>query len=1712
MNRMRKIVRRTLVATAAGAVVFASSAASAEDTTFPDGTLLDDPGRGAWQITQPLPITAHTDFAAGGLSMPVHPDVHDHRLFASTPSPSNTALMCPVPPSAALRRDSKPAQVRADAKAVAAGEASGKPLFSASRNSAATVLGTYGAQASPRHVMAGGTAASARAVETHGVPFFPSASDDFREGFARIINHSDLGGDVRITAVDDDGQAKAPLTLAVGPRQTVHFNSGDLEQGNAAKGLSGGAGAGNGDWRLVLESDLDIEVLGYVRTADGFLTAMHDVVAAEDGVHRVPTFNPGSNDDQVSRLRIANPGDQTAEVTIRGIDDLGRAADAVAEIDIPPGAARTLDARELESGTGAWDGLGDGTGKWRLLVESAQPIEVMSLLESPTRHLSNLSTTPPPDADDGVHAVPFFPAAGGERQGFVRIVNRSDTRVEVRIRAFDDSDWDYGEVTMSLDANAAAHFNSEDLETGNPGKGLGGIGSGQGDWRLELASDAEIDVLGYLRTRSGGFLTAMHDIAPSIGVRHRVALFNPASNRDQVSRLRIVNPGDEATEVAITGIDGQGASPGQSVRLTVPGRQSRTISAQQLEAGADGLEGALGDGMGKWQLNVRSEQPIMVMSLLASPTGHLTNLSTAPRRGAGATSAEVFEALIAAPVLESKCVNCHVEGGASGTTRLVFASTANSDHRALNLDVLRNFVGTVEDGAALLLQKIQGVGHGGGEQVSADSRDFENVAWFLDLLGREAAAVSASAETLFDNVAMASPRTLLRRAGLLFAGRVPTPAEYEFVATATDDDLREAIRNLMTGPGFHEFVLRAANDRLLTDRFVDEDTLENRGHFFHFDNKYYRLRGAAVKNGENRAFNEWHNAVQYGVARAPLELIAHVAENDLPYTEVLTADYVMANRLAKESYTGKGAVDHPEDVHRFLPAQITDYYTHAQGYRARFEPDIGLRILSPGEGNTAIPHAGILNTLVFLKRYPTTATNRNRARARWTYYHFLGVDIENAASRTTDPDALADTDNPTMGNANCTVCHTVLDPAAGAFQNYGDIGLYRDEPGGLDSLDEFYKNPVGEEFEIEAESFEDRDTVSAQLELDDNSRVLINFVNDYWQADTGIDRNLRLDTLELRDTHGNVVFEADLATLKNQDCGEAAAGEDGGDPDHWVILSDCGVRVDVDIPGPGTYEATVAAWADQAGDELAKLGIAATPYRRGDTWYRDMRGPGFDGDVAPEPGNSIQWLARSIAEDPRFAEAAVKFWWPAIMGGDVVEPPQDEHDPGFDAQLLAASAQAAEVRALAEGFRTGFHGGSPFNLKDLLAEIALSDWFRAEGLDGDHSPVQREALAHAGGSRLLTPEELADKTDTLTGFQWGRWEHPSARPFRQQTDSLTDVHGYRLLYGGIDSNGITDRSRDLTSVMASVARTHATESSCPIVFREFYLLADENRRLFGGIHKNVSPVAEAGDSFSIEAASFKERETLVLSGRLPAGTNTAWLSFPNDYYEEDTGADRNVRLDALEVVAADGAVVERIEFEDVDEGCGSPEASDDSEQADHRTLWQACELRIPVEIPASANYEVKVTVWADQAGGQLPFLDIAVESNTETSAGARAIRDKLVELHALLFGAEVGADSEDVEDAYRLFVDVWERRRSGRNNWFFDTACNWGSDIRYFDGIADDVLIEHERDWGSYYGWDWDRVNQILNVDAAPYDSAAVARSWSVVLAYLLMDYRYLYL
>ena len=1284
-------------------------------------------------------------------------------------------------------------------------------------------------------------------VTMHTVAFFPSAADAVREGFVRIINHAAQAGSVDIHAIDDDARRFRPLSLSIGAKETVHFNSGDLETGNSDKGLSGATGPGVGDWRLELESALDVEVLAYVRTRDGFLTSMHDIVAAGDSGHRVAFFNPGANDEQVSRLRVVNVGDDDAEITVTGVDDRGVGGSGEVGFSVSPGAARTVTARKLEAGDGLDGGLGDGAGKWQLLVRSSGDVRIVNLLDSPTGHITNLSTVP--DLRDGEGwTIPLFPEAddASQREGFVRVINRGSEQGEVTVDAFDDTERDYEPVVLTLSAGESAHFNSHDLESGNRDKGLSsGVGAGEGAWRLALRSELDLEVLAYVRTLDG-FVTAMHDSVPARGRRHRVPVFNPASNHNQVSRLHVVNPSEEIAAVTVSGIDGEGRSPGTDVRFTVPAGAARSVTAQELETGED-LDGALGDGAGKWQLVVSADRAVVVMSLLESPTGHLTNLSTAGSRREVRTAGEAFEDAISTAVVQAKCVNCHVEGGVSGNTRLVFVTDSTDDHAARNLEVFRDFIATVDGAASLILNKIQGVAHGGGIQVAAGSEEFEDMRTFLDLLaeGDDLSGPELTAGKLFDTVHMESARRTLNRAALIFAGRLPTTAEMAPFPGGTTKQLRDVIRGMMTGPAFHAFMTRGANDRLLTESLRHEDILAD-GHvgtransddarFLGYEAELERLGGTERPPG-GRYSNEYYRyqyAVRYGAMQAPVELIARVVESDLPYTEILTADYIMANGATAKAYSDPVAFDDPDDPFEFRPARF-------RGYR-RY-----------GVTMEDYPHAGILNTTSFLVRYPTTPTNRNRARSRWTYNHFLGFDIQNAAPTVTDADALLDTRNPTMHNPACTVCHIPLDPAAGAFQNYLETGFYRGTTYGRHALPGDYTYPSfgARRHEVGVATQDDpKELVEHAVPFLVGSQLALTQEYDYRSEESV--PVVRMGPVTLRDYDTGESYPVDLTRI-------GAGGFNGTNGGFEVEVDESGetvVRLEgnvgrnipVDIPADARYDVEVAAWREEP-VRTASVQVAAVFYRGGDTWFRDMREPGFEGTVVPDAETGARWLAERMAEDPRFAEGAVKFWWPAVMGDEIALTPSIG-DPDFDARLVAATAQAAEVARLAREFRRGFHAGDrPYNLKDLLAAMVLSPWFRAER-NLDDAVLRTAALRDVGARRLLTPEELAAKTASVTGYQWGRRIGPiTGYTYDPISETSALTREYELLYGGIDSETKLVRSRDLTATMAAVAKVHAIRSSCPIILREFYLLPVERRRLFSGLDVGTAPDTAAGES------------------------------------------------------------------------------------------------------------------------------------------------------------------------------------------------------------------------------------------------------------------------
>ena len=498
------------------------------------------------------------------------------------------------------------------------------------------------------------------------LPLVLSASSMRQQGFVRIINRSARGGTLTIHAIDDDGRRFGPVYLSLDENESVQFNSEDLERGNSGVGLSGGVGNGNGNWRLELESTLDIEPLAYIRTSDGFLTSMHELAAEESPLHyRIPIFNPASNLSLVSWLRLINPGSSSASITISGLDARGNAPPGGdVSLTLGAGEAREVTAQQLENGAAGLTGrFGRGQGKWQLSVSSNSAIQVMGLMETRSGHLTNLSRGVAP----GRRTIPLvLPDSIPGQEGFVRIINRSDRAGSVSIEAIDDRGQSFGPVVLSLVAKGAVQFNSGDLEQGNTGIGLSwGVGNGTGNWRLELETTLDIEPLAYVRT-SDGFLTSMHEVAAAEGtsMRYRVPIFNPGSNRSLVSWLRLINPGDRAAGITIDALDAKGDAPPRGrVQLTLQPGTARTLTAEQLENGASGLSGRFGQGEGKWQLFVSARTPLYVMGLMETRSWHLTNLSGTSMEPEYAGSAPVADDIS----LSTDATNPYIEAQLIGT-------------------------------------------------------------------------------------------------------------------------------------------------------------------------------------------------------------------------------------------------------------------------------------------------------------------------------------------------------------------------------------------------------------------------------------------------------------------------------------------------------------------------------------------------------------------------------------------------------------------------------------------------------------------------------------------------------------------------------------------------------------------------------------------------------------------------------------------------------------------------------------------------------------------------------------------------------------------------------------------------------------------------------------------------------------------------------------
>ena len=501
--------------------------------------------------------------------------------------------------------------------------------------------------------------------------------------------------------------------------------------------------------------------------------------------------------------------------------------------------------------------------------------------------------------------------------------------------------------------------------------------------------------------------------------------------------------------------DGSYAPWDGAAETLTPFVTNQMLSSTQTLTLLDGTMAEAGDYLYYVAYSIKGETKL---HFTPEPAQISVKASTELPNNTTSQAAVVFESEIETAIVQALCIACHVEGGFARNSALQFQRT-NTASALNNFGALSNYI--KEKGADLLLSKVNGGdGHAGGVQLALGSEGYQAIQKVIDELsaynevtsytfsGMDDRA-SARQASFLTEVILEPRQATLRRATLLLQGRIPTTAETN--SAVSDASLEVALRNLMRGPAFREFVVKATNDRLLINgsRFGPID--EGNPNFIKLRNGAYELR-------ETGEFSSWKGRIDRAAWRAAGELVAYIVENEMPYSQILTAEYTMVNPLLNDLFGGNAEFAGDEGDNVFKPAKLGGYYFRNNLQQLPSDEISQQPYEVIGNPVSNYPHTGILSDIGFLNRYPTTATNRNRARARWVLYHFLDIDVEKSSQRPTDEAALADLNNPTLNNPNCTVCHAILDPVAGAFQNWGLKNLYR--PNGLDTLDGHYKRPA----------------------------------------------------------------------------------------------------------------------------------------------------------------------------------------------------------------------------------------------------------------------------------------------------------------------------------------------------------------------------------------------------------------------------------------------------------------------------------------------------------------------------------------------------------------------------------------------------------------------------------------------------------------------------
>jgi len=242
---------------------------------------------------------------------------------------------------------------------------------------------------------------------------------------------------------------------------------------------------------------------------------------------------------------------------------------------------------------------------------------------------------------------------------------------------------------------------------------------------------------------------------------------------------------------------------------------------------------------------------------------------------------------------------------------------------------------------------------------------------------------------------------MLTRASLDIRGVRPNPEDVARIHQ-TPDDLDTLIEGYLTDARFPERVIDLYSEIYLTQ------------------GEQYSVPFSAFD------FDEGITNADYArsIGDEPLQILAHIAAEDLPYTDLVTADWTMHNHVLSQMYP----TDYPDGETGWQLAHYTDDR----------------------------PTAGVLSTNGMWWRFLSTPSNQNRKRANQISRIFLcndyltkPIDFDRDVNLL-DEEAVADAIQHDPG---CVSCHVSLDPLGSYLYGFwyvdetsaGDTTIYHPE-------------------------------------------------------------------------------------------------------------------------------------------------------------------------------------------------------------------------------------------------------------------------------------------------------------------------------------------------------------------------------------------------------------------------------------------------------------------------------------------------------------------------------------------------------------------------------------------------------------------------------------------------------------------------------------------